>query len=313
MTLPRNSALLMSRCSVQQSLFDDLTVDGFLPLVPSEEVIGDCYSWPRIRNADKPSTIAYIGSGGSMSTSAVDYGAQGDIGIKRIAAQVRITKDVFFNLGANEHAVGEDQALAIAALLQEEIGRQLWAITPSTDAPKGMVAFANDNPNGVLTPAAGVGTRLRIGDLGCVARMIGQWLPSSFICYVMPPKLYFELHDLAQSYGAPLQYVHHPVIGGQVPILYGFPVVSCGFIPPDDVSGTTSSVYLVRIGRGKDDPAKIAGLVQLHPPGGADITVGPFLPDSNTPDELVSTVSKNWAIAARSATSVSRLSGVKYQ
>jgi len=300
----------LSHCSVQQSYFDSLTVDGFFPLLPREEAVGDCYSWPIIREADKPVTIAYVSSGGSVGSDPVAYGAQGEQRLSNIVYLVKTAKDLIENLGAGEHSVGEDQALAVAPLVQEEICKQLWALTPSANAPMGMVAFASQNPNGVMTPAAGTGTGLSIRDLRRMRQNVGFWGPSSPLCYVMSPEHYFELHDLAQSFGAPLQYMVHPLIGEWGPTLDGVPIVACGFIP-DEGAGGNKSVYLVRVGKGEKDPEKIAGVALVTPPGGGEIKVGPFLPDSSTPDLLVSAVSMDLAFVNRSRTSVVRMEGVR--
>lgn len=302
------NARLLSHCGVQQSFFDSLTVDGFFPRLPIQEIEGDCISWPIIRDADKP-TVAYVTSGGPMSTAPVSYGTQGDLQLKRIAVQVQVARDLVASV-SDVHPVAEDQALALAALVQEEVCRQLWAVTPSPNAPTGMFAFAAQNPSGTSLPAAGSGTPLTMRDLRCLREKVTPWLPSSPLCYVMNPKLYFQLHDLAQSYGAPLQYVEDRATGERGPTLDGVPIVASGHIALDEGDSNTS-VFLARVGTSEKDPAKIGGVVRVHPQGRTAVDVGAFVPASSSPDLWIGEVSMDIAFANFSRTSVAALRGVR--
>lgn len=304
-------ARLLSHCDVRGSVLDSLPVDGFFRLLPALELEGDCLRYPIVEATDEP-VPEYVGSGGIIGTTPVGYGASAEIELKRMVWRVEIANDIQRNLDIT--SVVQDQALALAQLVQREVARWLWLDTAlPPEVPAGMPAFAAQNPAGEILPPAGAGTPLTFQALGCLRRNVTPWLPSSPLYFVMNSALYLQLHDIARAQGAPLPYWQDGIAREPMPHIDGVPAVPCDFIRNDeeDAPGGSTSVYLVRVGNGAEDSAKIQGVARVHPAGRTQVEVGPLSSDEAATDVSFCDVGWNLAFASFSRSSVARLKGVR--
>lgn len=104
--------------------------------------------------------------------------------------------------------------------------------------------------------------------------------------------------------GTPIAYHRDEKTGAVAPYWGSFPILLCDWISLTEtpIGGkATTSVYLIRVGTGPDDPAGMEGVSLLVPEGGRDIRVSALQPDSTTTaDVWVANVSWSLAIDAGS-------------
>lgn len=304
----------LTHCDVRPSLFDSLVTDQFLRHVPIEEIDGSCVSYPRIKEADKPTTIAYVSSGGTVNDTPVSYDATAmDYALKRIVSQVTVAGDIFENV-SDINDVMEDQALAMAQLVVQKVGEQLWNPTVGADDPANMVTFAATNPMGVGQPVQGADAPIKLpDDLLCLRGRRWPWNPSTPQYYVMNSGMYYEIMQQAWSTGTNLvEFRRDEASGETMPHMLGVPVLITDHITGDESGTGTSSIYMVQLGRGPHDPEKIDGVRMITPSRWPGIEISPAATNDGTDDEFNLKVSWNLAFSMGSAMSVARTERFEY-
>jgi hypothetical protein len=275
----------LSYCAPIGPRFDSLVTDQFLARVAIRELATQCEKRALITNADKPS-IEWIPSGGSFNTSPVGYTGPGaDYRTSRIGSRIDLAGDIKDNLSLAFDQFGA-QARAVATLIRQQVSRDLWAKTPLPPAPKGMAYYAGQNPNGVILRA---GDPITLDDLTELRERITPWSPTAPLVYVMNTRLLRELERLSIAAGAPIAYERDPVTGARTAHWGAYPILACDFIRLDEISGDrgdTTSVYLVRVGTGPDDPDGIAGVSLIVPQGGREIRVSAIEPVASSPNDV---------------------------
>ena len=309
-SIPLSQARQLSHCDVQPSLFDDLVTDNFLRLLPVEQIEGDCYRIPLITSVDKPTNIGYVTGGGAINDVPVGYSGAGEFELGRIVTRATVSGDILANV-SQINDVLEDQSLAMSQLLVEKVGQLMWQDPPDPSAPAGMPDLASSNPLGVGTPVQGSGEAMKLpDDLLCLRERQSPWNPSSPQYYVMNSKLYYQVLEQAWAKGTNLvEFGPDSVTGETMPHVMGVPIVASDHISLDENGSGTTSVYLVRAGRGATDPQKIEGVKIVTPMTRPHVEIGRARPDSGNPDDYFVEVSWDLAFSGGSVSSVARTQG----
>jgi hypothetical protein len=279
----------LSLCEPQEPRFDSLVTDQVFHRFPRAEMGTQCVKRAIVTNADKP-TLDFVPSGGTFDADPVQLSAGSpDYRAARIGSVIEVAGDVLRNLSLVIDVLGSQSKLK-TELVYQHVARALWSSDPVPDGPRGMAAFAADNPFGVITRAS---DPISLTDLTELRARIQPWSPSAPLVYVMHTKLLGALEDTAMAAGTPLSYDRDPVTNARTPYWGPFPILACDFVRLDEItgdSGTTTSVYLVRVGTGPTDPDGIAGVSLLVPKGGRDVRVSSVVPVEGAADVFQTTL-----------------------
>jgi len=304
-------ASTLSYCAPIAPRFDKLVIDQVIRRLPVREIETQCVKRAVITEADKP-PITFIASGGTPNTAPVRWRPPAtDFALADVVTKIEIAGDVKTNVSQVQNIVGL-QAQFSMELIVQLVGQQMWAEVPAANTPTGMGTFALQNPSGVIFRSA---DPLTLTDLNELRDLLSPWSPTTPLAYVMNSRLFRELEDMAMAAGTPVAYQHDDRTGVVAPYWGSFPILLCDWISLTEavVGGLqTTSVYLIRIGTGADDPAGIEGVSLLVPKGGRDIRVSALQPDSSTGADLwVANVYWSVAVDAGSrGAAIARMHGI---
>lgn len=277
------SADTLSYCTPGMPGYDSLVRDQAFREFSTRSNGAQCQTILRIAEAGKP-TIPFIPSGGSVSSGAVAWSTGGsDAAFKRLALIVGGAGDVK-DMPTEFGDIFGLQRRFLWELFKQEMSRQLWAVAPVANSPRGMVHFASQNPLGVLDLS---GAPLTASDMGALREMVSPWSANSPMAFVMHSKTLRELEDAADSR---VQYHLDDRTGVVSPFWGSFRILLSDFIELAETDFPGTSVYFVRFGSGPDDPFGLRSVALVYPEGRVGIQASPLEPRDGTGDVWVSTL-----------------------
>jgi hypothetical protein len=278
------NAQLLSHCSVIAPRFDTLVVDQLTAKIPIAEIETECLKRTVVTNADKPTISIVTSSGGGMNLEPVLYTAGlEDLKTTRWMTRASFNGDALnlANVALPQH---ETQVRLLKSILLQAVGFTLFA----NPAP---IEFPNFDTYSHANPAGGiyVGGPFDLGILSELRELISPFTWDSPLVYVMNVPTFRALDDAARAAGSPVEYRDSPLLGGRAAFYAGFPILLSDFIPLDEL-GDRTSIYLLRLGRGLDDPDGVEGVRFIVPKGRRGVQVIGPEPSSGTDDVWESTV-----------------------
>ncbi len=296
-------AKLLSYCGAAEPYVDSWTTDQVRRFLKVQEMETQCRKTVRVSDADKPA-IDFIASGGVANDLPVAWQAGPTQESTRTETWLEASGEVKDNLALVESAV-DVQARLLAAVLEEGVYRNLWATAPLPNAFPTIASAASANPNGELDLQGLEG--LQPMHLGCLRLRVSPVSPQSRLVYVMHSKTLAALEEGARNQAIPIPYLPERETGALYPHFGSFPILACDFISLQETAGPdTTSVYLVRVGSGPDDPVGTQPVSMLVPRGRKGVQVSAFTFKDGALDMWRKCISMDVTMDYGSATSVAR-------
>jgi hypothetical protein len=297
----------LSVCGAARPFLSSYTKNQFRRLVPRVEIPLQCRE--RVRVTALP-TPTFVASGGTLDAHPAMWGTPasfGDVTLRRIGSHVDVSGDIKDNVSLVQPVLEWQVQLAEAAI-DNVIWSEWLSTTPSADAGPSLSQLASANPNGVIDAAE---APLSLDLLGRLRRLISWWDFDSPLVYVMHSRVFEALESAARTAQTPILYLPSGPSGSLRPQIGAFPVALADHISLQETTvPDTTSVYLVRLGRGEAEPVGIEGLSVLVPAGAAGLQRSPPKPISGNEDVWRVTVWKECALSVESEDSVARMNRV---
>lgn len=311
---PPGNAGNISRCTVAPVKRDAMPTDHVRAynLLPSRGIDGRCYSQAFNTVAGMAAIGITFPASGASDDVVAQVQASRTSELSTLAALITVAGDVATNL-SQVQSILDAQADAVADQMVRTIFDALYSPAPPPNAPAGLAQGASQNPNGVLTPLRGAGEPITTRDLMCMQEALGvPSTPESPVYFVLPKRLYFQLHELARSQSpAMLGYDRDPASGRTMLRFCGTSVARSDHCPED-------LAYLVAMDGDASVPEGTSGVSLVYPRrneltalGGSGLSVGPITASPNA-DSFQRLVTFGYGVALGSAGATVGLTSIGY-